>query len=114
MKIIIICGGNSSEKEISVKSGMAIFASVKKMYDSEIVLLSDSYKIIKDKYRDGDIIFNALHGGYGENGEIQDFFEREEIKFIGSGSKACQIAIDKQRCKKLVSQLDILLQGNLK
>ena len=107
MKIIIICGGNSSEKEISVKSGMAIFASIKKKYNSEIVLLSDSYEAIKDKYKDGDIIFNALHGGYGENGEIQDFFEKERIKFIGSGSKACKIAIDKQKCKKIASKLNI-------
>ena len=57
MKIIVICGGNSSEKEISVKSGMAIFSSIKKFYESELVFLADDYKIIKDKYQDGDIIF---------------------------------------------------------
>ena len=40
MKIIVICGGNSSEKEISVKSGMAIFSSIKKFYESELVFLA--------------------------------------------------------------------------
>ena len=63
MKIIVICGGNSSEKEISVKSGMAVFSSIQKKYDAKILLLKDNYKIIKDEYSDNDIIFNALHGG---------------------------------------------------
>ena len=107
MKIIIICGGNSSEKEISVKSGMSIFLSIQKFCSSKILLLKNNYKIIKDYYRDGDIIFNALHGGYGESGEIQEFFEKEGMNFIGSGSKACQIAIDKQKCKKVALKLNI-------
>ena len=107
MKIIIICGGNSSEKEISVKSGMTIFSSIKKKYESEIILLNNDYTEIKDKYRDGDIVFNALHGGYGENGEIQEFFEKEGINFMGSGSKACRIAINKDRCKRIASELNI-------
>lgn len=107
MKIIIICGGNSSEKEISVKSGMAIFSSVKKKYESEIILLNNDYSVVKDKYKDGDLVFNALHGGYGENGEIQEFFEKEGINFIGSGSKACKIAINKNRCKRVASDLNM-------
>ena len=74
---------------------------------SKILLLKNNYKIIKDYYRDGDIIFNALHGGYGESGEIQEFFEKEGMNFIGSGSKACQIAIDKQKCKKVALKLNI-------
>ena len=107
MKIIIICGGNSSEKEISVKSGMSIFSSVKKEFESEIVLLGNDYTIIKDKYKDGDLILNALHGGYGENGEIQDFFEREKIRFIGSGSEACKIAINKNYCKSIALEVGL-------
>tara|TARA_Y100001970_G_scaffold257573_1_gene336394 strand:+ start:337 stop:1212 length:876 start_codon:yes stop_codon:yes gene_type:complete len=107
MKIIVICGGNSSEKEISVKSGMSVFSSVKKKYKSEIMLLSNDYSVIKNTYKDGDIVFNALHGGYGESGEIQSFFEKEGIDFIGSGSKACEIAMDKSRCKKIAQKLGI-------
>ena len=109
MKIIIICGGNSSEKEISVKSGMSVFSSIKKKYDAEILLLSNDYSIIKNTYKDGDIVLNALHGGYGESGEIQSFFEKEGIDFIGSGSKACEIAMDKSQCKKVAEQLGIFV-----
>ena len=107
MKIIVICGGNSSEKEISVKSGMAIFSSVRKKYKSKILLLKNNYKIVKDDYKDGDLVFNALHGGYGESGEIQGFFESEGIDFIGSRSKACSIAINKKKCKKIAIELGV-------
>ena len=51
MKIIVICGGNSSEKEISVKSGTSVFSSIKKQYNSELLLLSNNYRIIKDCLR---------------------------------------------------------------
>ena len=107
MKIIVICGGNSSEKEVSVRSGTAIFSSVQKRHDAKILLLENDYKIVKDHYNRGDIVFNALHGGYGESGEIQSFFESEEIDFTGSGSKACGIAINKKKCKKVAIGLGI-------
>ena len=51
-----------------------------------MLLLGDNYKIVEDHYETGDIIFNGLHGGYGENGEIQSFFEDRGINFIGSKS----------------------------
>ena len=107
MKIIVICGGVSSEKEISVRSGMAILASVQKKYNAKILLLENDYKIVKNHYSSGDIVFNALHGGYGESGEIQSFFESQEIDFTGSGSEACRIAINKKKSKKIASRLGI-------
>ena len=69
-------------------------------------MLNDDYKIVKDHYKKGDIVFNCLHGGYGEDGAIQLFFEKEEIKFIGSGSYSCNLAIDKFASKKIVSSLN--------
>ena len=108
MKVIIIYGGNSSEKEISIKTGIAVNKSLQSVFDTNMVLVGDNYHIIKDSYSNGDIIFNGLHGGYGENGELQAFFEKEGINFIGSGSKACQIAIDKIKSKKVAESLGCL------
>ena len=62
---------------------------------------------IKNIYKEGDLIFNALHGGYGENGEIQSFLEKEGFNFIGSKSKACKIAMDKNKCKNIVSKIGV-------
>ena len=107
MKIIVICGGSSSEREVSIRSGRAIFSSVKRRYESEILFLEDDYKVVRNQYKKGDLVFNALHGGYGENGEIQDFFEKEEMNFTGSGSKACRIAINKKKCKEIAFELGV-------
>ena len=95
MKVIIICGGNSLEKEISIKTGMSVHSSLKKTFETELLFLDNDYHKIKDIYNKEDVIFNALHGGYGENGEIQSFFETENIKFTGSGSRACKTAMNK-------------------
>ena len=75
MKVIIICGGNSLEKEISIKTGMSVYSSLKKTFKTELLFLDDNYEQIKNIYKKGDIVFNALHGGYGENGQIQSFLE---------------------------------------
>lgn len=107
MKVIVICGGNSAEKEISVKSGLAIFSAVKKKYKSEILFLKDDFSIIDKYYKDGDIIFNALHGGYGEDGTIQSFFEKRNFRFIGSDSKSCKIAINKTKSKIFAKKINI-------
>ena len=109
MKVIILYGGNSSEKEISIKTGIAVNKSLQDIFDTKMVLVGDNYRIIKDSYSNGDIVFNGLHGGYGENGELQSFFEEEGIDFIGSGSKACQIAIDKIKSKKVAESLGCLV-----
>ena len=109
MKVIIIYGGNSSEKEISIKTGMAVNKCLRNTFKTKMLLLGDNYKIVEDHYETGDIIFNGLHGGYGENGEIQSFFEDRGINFIGSKSKACRIAIDKIKSKKIVRSLDCLV-----
>ena len=106
MNILIIYGGNSLEKEISIKTGIAVNKALDGLFESKMLMLNNDYKIIKDHYSKGDIIFNCLHGGYGENGEIQSFFEKEEIKFIGSGSFACSLAINKYKSKKIVRSLN--------
>jgi len=107
MKIIIICGGNSLEKEISVRTGIAVQSSLKKAFNTELLLIKNDYSKIKDIYDNDDIVFNALHGGDGENGTIQAFFEKEGISFIGSGSEACEIAMDKHLCKKKVKSIGV-------
>ena len=106
MNILIIYGGNSSEKEVSIKTGIAVHSALDGLFNSKMLMLNDDYKIVKDHYKKGDIVFNCLHGGYGEDGSIQLFFEKEEIKFIGSGSYSCNLAIDKFASKKIVSSLN--------
>ena len=50
-----------------------------------------------------DIVFPAMHGSYGEDGQIQSFLEKNKIPFIGSGSKACKIAFDKYEANRSIN-----------
>ena len=49
-----------------------------------------------------DIIFNALHGGIGENGEIQNWMEKNNIKYTGSDEFSSSVCMDKAKNKKKI------------
>ncbi len=51
-----------------------------------------------------DIVFPAMHGAFGEDGEIQKFLEKHNVPFVGSGSKSCKEAFDKHNSNQTLSQ----------
>ena len=51
-----------------------------------------------------DIVFSAIHGSFGEDGQIQTFLEKNNIPFIGSGSGACKMAFDKYRAGEILKE----------
>src|SRR3989344_2462602 len=51
-----------------------------------------------------DIVMPAMHGSFGEDGQIQSFLEKKEISFIGSGSNACKIAFDKYKANQTLNE----------
>ena len=54
-----------------------------------------------------DLVFNALHGGDGENGSVQAFLDMHHISYTGSGAKACKIAMDKNITKLIARSVNI-------
>ena len=78
-KILVVLGGNSREREISIKTGKACTAAIKRLgYKVEIFdpKQKSFFEIKKNK---SNIIFNALHGEEGEDGYAQSFFEYSKI-----------------------------------
>lgn len=63
-----------------------------------------SQKSLIKLLKETDIVFPAMHGPFGEDGQIQAFLEKNNIPFVGSGSKACKIAFDKYESNKVTSQ----------
>ena len=61
-----------------------------------------------------DIVFNALHGRYGEDGYIQSILETAKIKYTHSGVKSSSIAIDKELSKKIFKKNKILTPTGFK
>ena len=106
-KVTVIMGGNSNEREISLNSGTQVFNALKNSgFQVEAVDLKKP--TITEKMRNADIIFSTLHGGFGENGTMQKILENEKINFIGSGSKASKLIMDKALSKKLAEENEIL------
>lgn len=99
LNLIILCGGNSSEREVSISTGVAIYDSLKK--NSHVELLDYRGKIndYLPQLKKTDLVILALHGGEGENGEIQSFFENNGIKYTGSNSVSSKLAMDKNQTK---------------
>ena len=107
-KILIISGGISNEREISLKTGKQVSIELlKNNYKVKIVepnyKLSEVIKKFKPK-----IIFNALHGQFGEDGYIQTILETTNIPYTHSGVLSSAIAMDKNLSKKIFINNKIL------
>ncbi len=107
-KVLIISGGISKERIISLASGKQVAKELQKNnYDVKICEpnsdLLNNIKIFKPK-----IIFNALHGQFGEDGYIQTILETTRIPYTHSGVIASAIAMDKEISKKIFIQNKIL------
>ena len=107
-KILVLMGGISGEREISILSGKACVKAIdKKKY--KVKTLDPKLNFI-DQLRkiNPDIVFNALHGTYGEDGFIQSILETEKKKYTHSGVLASSIAIDKEVSKKIFKKNKIV------
>ena len=106
-KIAILAGGYSKEREISFSTAKEVFKVLKKKYN--VVLIDPKIDFLsKLKKFKPDIVFNALHGRYGEDGYIQSILETVKIKYTHSGVKSSSIAIDKDLSKKIFKKNKIL------
>ena len=97
----IFMGGTSPEREISLKSGKAIYQSLKSSgYNVVAIDVGPGICRVLEKER-VDIAFLALHGGHGENGSIQGMLEVLGIPYTGSGVLSSALAMDKEASKKI-------------
>ena len=98
-KILVIMGGLSDEREISFLSGKACVRALRKKKYKVKVLDPKGNFISEIRKIKPEIVFNALHGRFGEDGYIQSILESEKIKYTHSGVLASSIAIDKEISK---------------
>jgi D-alanine-D-alanine ligase len=108
MIICVLYGGISSEREVSLKSGIGILESLQKEFKAYGYDFNGNFKDLYENLQKADIVFNALHGGAGENGTLQLFFEENNIAFTGSNSESSKIAMNKLRSKIICDENSIL------
>ena len=106
-KILILTGGFSKEREISLRTARSVNSKIKKKYITKICE-PDGNLVNNLRNFKPDVVFNALHGRYGEDGYIQAILESEKIKYTHSGVLSSSIAIDKEISKKIFIKNKIL------
>ena len=106
-KILIISGGISKERLISLDTGLQVAKELRKnSYNVQISEPNSNLQKIINKFNP-DVIFNALHGQFGEDGYIQTILERFKIPYTHSGVIPSAIAMDKEISKKLFTKYKI-------
>ncbi len=135
--ILILCGGPSSEYEVSIFTTKEILKNIdKSKYNPTIGLMNKNkeisfmapYVFLSNKYpkflsfnkalkniKKYDFVLISMHGEFGEDGKLQTIFERKGIKYHGSDSVSSKLCMDKYKSSKLVSKnLKILTPKTLK
>ena len=108
MKIGLLVGGDSPERDVSLSSGKAIHKALELLGNNVIVLDTfNGIRSLESKILNVDLIFNGLHGGDGENGNVATYLESLNIPFTGSDQDSSKICMDKDLSKKLVSDKGI-------
>ncbi|RJQ57037.1 MAG: D-alanine--D-alanine ligase [Nitrospiraceae bacterium] len=100
-KIGVLMGGESSERDISIRSGLAIYQGLQELGYNAVPIDISKDVVAALKKEKVKLAFLALHGGIGENGAIQGMLEVLGVPYTGSGVLASALAMDKEASKKI-------------
>jgi D-alanine-D-alanine ligase len=106
LKITVLSGGPSAEREVSLKSGRAVAAALESLgYGVHVADIGpDSLSSLDIP---ADVVFIALHGAFGEDGRLQRILEGRGIHYTGSGPEASALAMDKVATKCRFIEADV-------
>ncbi len=104
-RVAVLMGGPSAEREISLRSGRAVWLGLRQAgYDAVAV---DVRRRTLELPPDIDAVFIALHGEFGEDGQVQSLLEARGLPYTGAGPEASRLAFDKVRAKQVLADRDI-------
>jgi len=101
-KIAVLFGGDSAEREISLKSGEAIASGLEAAGYQVVLIDTKAFDITELKSMSVDMVFIALHGRGGEDGKLQGALDSMEIPYTGSGVLGSALSMDKVRSKEIM------------
>lgn len=108
MKVAVLRGGVGEERTVSMKTGEAVLASLKKKHQVTDVVIDMSRKWFvngseispKTVIASTDVVFNALHGEYGEDGTVQNILDSFNAKYTGPKAVSASLAMNKLLAKE--------------
>ena len=108
--ILVIAGGVSSEKDVSLRSGNEVLKALKQMgYEADLYTLTDNiFAFVQHLHNHRpDVVVNMLHGRFGEDGNVQGLLNLMQIPYTHSGCLASALSMDKHMAKKLFKEAGI-------
>jgi D-alanine-D-alanine ligase len=106
LRVTVLCGGPSAEREISLQSGEAVAAGLRAA-GHEVYVGDIRPEDLSALDHPADVVFPALHGTFGEDGTLQRILEGRRIPYVGSDSAASAIAMDKVRTKEIARSIGL-------
>ena len=114
-KILLIAGGYSNERSISLLTAKSVYLELKKNKKYNLKIIEPDGNFVKKlRMFKPNLVLNLLHGRYGEDGYIQAILESEKVKYTHSGVISSAIAIDKELSKKIFIKNKILTPKYIK
>src|SRR3989344_5019639 len=110
LKVGVLMGGPSHEHEVSLLTGQNVITHLdRSKYQPVAIKISpkglwfsgNKLSSQNDALKKCDLVFNALHGAFGEDGKIQGILEHKGIKYTGSGIAASALAMDKYHSREI-------------
>jgi D-alanine-D-alanine ligase len=112
--IALLFGGNGSESAVSFSSSRSVLASLKSIGFTVTELEFDKNFIENVQRIKPDIVFNAMHGKYGEDGTVPTILDFLQVPYTHSGRKASIIGMNKEFTKQIAKSLNIsVMEGKL-
>lgn len=112
-KVAVLMGGWSNEREISLNSGQLCAEALRSMGFAVSTIDVGIYSSLADSfvqqlaYESPDVVFNAMHGPFGEDGKMQSILEYLNLPYTHSGVLASALAMDKARAKSVVAACNV-------
>lgn len=107
-KVVVIMGGISSEREVSLNSGKAVLEAIdRNKYDVYELIIDSPMDVITKMPSDIDFALIVLHGKYGEDGTIQAILESMNIPYSGCDTLTSSICMNKNMTKKILKSSNI-------
>ncbi|MFB6291519.1 MAG: D-alanine--D-alanine ligase [Candidatus Bipolaricaulia bacterium] len=113
LNVCVLMGGTSSEREVSLKSGGKVYEALKAGRKELIPVRGEFSREgeILDLVKSPDIVFNALHGGIGEDGTVQALLDILDVPYTGTGPLGSSIAMNKLYSKAAFHRASVKTPG---
>ncbi|MFZ2147928.1 MAG: D-alanine--D-alanine ligase [Sedimentisphaerales bacterium] len=107
LKVAVLMGGIGAERDISIQSGRCVAQALREAGFDVVTadVQPDNLDILEDNSI--DVFFPALHGEFGEDGQLQQILQDKSLVYTGSGPTASKLAFDKMASKKLFAKAGV-------